>query len=387
MRRILLFALVLLSCTQISARKNKTNVPPAPVAPAPFVWTAQDDSQPHPARIHVKLVGDSIATDQDYKPQVFPMADYGNIQLSSPDWEPASGDALTGTLTLTYDLPTIQLVFIRNLTGRTAFPVPCVPGEEVTLSIDVNAMKLFEQSGDKSIKYYTVTNQKGGELTCEHPAGYTGPEGYTTEDLLARASNPDVALTLIAQRDKAAEVLRHLGALDEVADADVAAVPALYRELVSKKYEEYKDLRRQMAEGHGGTKCDLPDVPAAEMIKTIVSKYKGKAVFVDLWATWCGPCRMGIKAMQPHHDDFSPKDVQFVYITDESSPLDKWNSMVVGMPGDHYRLKTMQGLEPAINGIPRYLIFNREGELVHDAAGFGPGCEEGLLTELRKAMQ
>lgn len=46
----------------------------------------------------------------------------------------------------------------------------------------------------------------------------------------------------------------------------------------------------------------------------------------------------------------------------------------------------LDSLEPAISGIPRYLILDSEGNLSSDHAGYGPGSERELCEEICKAM-
>ena len=82
----------------------------------------------------------------------------------------------------------------------------------------------------------------------------------------------------------------------------------------------------------------VPDVPGDELFQTIVSQHPGKAVFFDLWATWCGPCMKGIEKMEPLKEELKEKDIVFVYITDESSPLAEWSEQVLKIPGLHYRV-------------------------------------------------
>ncbi|MFI1772557.1 thioredoxin-like domain-containing protein [Thalassobellus citreus] len=107
---------------------------------------------------------------------------------------------------------------------------------------------------------------------------------------------------------------------------------------------------------------------ADEIFETIISKYKGKVVFVDFWATWCSPCRSGIKRMKPLKEDYKGKDVAFVYITSPSSPETTYNNMIPDIKGEHYRVSKdewnyLKG-KFNISGIPHYLLIDKKGNVV-----------------------
>lgn len=133
-----------------------------------------------------------------------------------------------------------------------------------------------------------------------------------------------------------------------------------------------------------------PDVPADQLLQSIVAQHSGKVVFIDFWATWCGPCMSGIKAMEPLKEQLQGSDVVFVYLTNESSPLNKWNEHVLSIPGLHYRLPSslMQQIPciAAESGIPQYLIFDRQGHQVWHQVGFSNSVLENIKQEIGKAL-
>ena len=131
------------------------------------------------------------------------------------------------------------------------------------------------------------------------------------------------------------------------------------------------------------------DVAPEDILQTILDKYKGKAVLIDIWATWCGPCRAGHKAMAPMKEQMKGQNIQFVYITSPSSPLKAWQEMIKDIDGDHYYL-TKEQYDYILNkyesdGIPTYAIYNISGKQTYKNIGF-PGTDV-IRKELETASK
>lgn len=121
---------------------------------------------------------------------------------------------------------------------------------------------------------------------------------------------------------------------------------------------------------------DISSVPDNKVIETIISKHKGKVVFIDLWATWCSPCLDAMQEFRSTKNDLKNKNVAFVYLTNGSSPRKLWEEKIKGIGDEHYYLTDSQwnhimdyfGFE----AIPSYLLFNKEGLLKNKFTAF-PG--------------
>ena len=131
------------------------------------------------------------------------------------------------------------------------------------------------------------------------------------------------------------------------------------------------------------------EVAPEQILGTILDRYRGKAVLIDIWATWCGPCRAGHEAMAPLKEELKGRNVQFVYVTSPSSPPSTWQDMIQDIDGDHYYL-TKEQYRHILNqyeseGIPTYAIYDTQGQQTYKHIGY-PNVGE-IKTELEKAMK
>ena len=98
-----------------------------------------------------------------------------------------------------------------------------------------------------------------------------------------------------------------------------------------------------------------------------LSSFKGSLVFVDVWATWCGPCLAQIPAMQQLEEDYHDKNITFLSVSIDTDK-DAWLKMLaekelggVQLWADGWSEITKSY---AILGIPRFMLFDSKGNTI-----------------------
>jgi thiol-disulfide isomerase/thioredoxin len=109
---------------------------------------------------------------------------------------------------------------------------------------------------------------------------------------------------------------------------------------------------------------------------TKLSDFKGKYVYIDVWATWCGPCRAEIPFLKKVEEKYEGKNIAFVSISiDVQKDLEKWQKFVAEKQLGGVQLFADKDWNSdfiksfSINSIPRFILIDPTGKVVSaDAA-------------------
>ncbi|WP_291851563.1 redoxin family protein [Lutibacter sp.] len=124
--------------------------------------------------------------------------------------------------------------------------------------------------------------------------------------------------------------------------------------------------------------------------KTSLSDLKGKYVYIDVWATWCAPCKAEIPFLKTLEKEYHGKNIQFVSISVDMPDFhEAWKEMVKKEELGGIQLYADKNFESkfivdyGINAIPRFILLDPNGNIVDSDAErpSSPKLKE-LFTEL-----
>lgn len=138
-----------------------------------------------------------------------------------------------------------------------------------------------------------------------------------------------------------------------------------FKRKLTVKYNNNKSLVRGMPspqftdyENHKGGTMSLTDL-------------KGKYVYIDVWATWCGPCKREIPYLKEIETKYHGKNIEFVSTSiDRMQDHEAWVEMVKERQLSGHQLFADKDWQSdfvkgyAIEGIPRFILIDPDGNIV-----------------------
>ena len=112
-----------------------------------------------------------------------------------------------------------------------------------------------------------------------------------------------------------------------------------------------------------------PDFKAVDINGKVwtLRDFRGKYVYIDMWATWCAPCRREMPYLKQLHEEFADAEIVFLGLSVDSDKS-KWEKMVKegNLTGTQLYLGNQSSFQEAYRaeGIPRFILIGKDGRII-----------------------
>ena len=137
---------------------------------------------------------------------------------------------------------------------------------------------------------------------------------------------------------------------------------------IKGKYDRIKNLKK----GSPSPSFNYPDTSGKNIS---LESLKGKLVYVDVWATWCGPCKAQIPFLKQLEEKYREEDIAFVSLSiDQLKNISKWKDMIVEKELEGIQIiadkawRSKFVTDYVIEGIPRFILIDKDGNLMNPMA-------------------
>ena len=153
-------------------------------------------------------------------------------------------------------------------------------------------------------------------------------------------------------------------------------------------------IQENPLQGQMAPNFTLPDTKGQ---KISLADYKGKAVVVDFWATWCPPCKIEIPWLEQFNQQYSAQGLQVLGISEDDLDLNNKTELAhekqqiadtaaqlkINYPVlyDDANVSTPYG---GVDGLPTTFFIDRSGKVVASTVGLAPRDE--IEADIRKAL-
>jgi len=158
---------------------------------------------------------------------------------------------------------------------------------------------------------------------------------------------------------------------------------------LNAKYTKVKNLLENPVLPEGTKLLTFKSESPEGYLKEIIANANGKVIYIDNWATWCGPCKSEFKNSTPQLKEKFQKDVEFIYLCHQSNEkLWKPSISEFKVKGKHYFLSQEESnpifKEINLQGFPTYTIINKKGDIVKSGFEYRPS--NTITSEILTAL-
>lgn len=129
------------------------------------------------------------------------------------------------------------------------------------------------------------------------------------------------------------------------------------------------------------------DLPAAQG-NVKLGDYKGKTVYLDFWASWCGPCKQSFPWMNDMQAKYGARGLQVIAVNLDAKAEDA-RTFLASVPAQFiiaYDPAGSSAQQYRIKGMPSSVLIGPDGKVISVHAGFNQGSRAELERQITTAL-
>jgi thiol-disulfide isomerase/thioredoxin len=166
---------------------------------------------------------------------------------------------------------------------------------------------------------------------------------------------------------------------------------SIYIPIFSKKIDEIVAQKKQVINNNMVFVAD--DGTTLNTMEDVLQLMKGRTVFVDMWGTWCSPCRVELEKYTPQiRTHFKGKNVTFLYIDNkDTNHKEEWKKVIAYYKIEGVHILANEQLDKDImtklksTGYPTHFIIKKDGSFVKTKIQDESNTEE-LIKEIEAVL-
>jgi thiol-disulfide isomerase/thioredoxin len=158
--------------------------------------------------------------------------------------------------------------------------------------------------------------------------------------------------------------------IEKISDVD-------YRKLLNNLYDY------RIVFGNGDTAKNFTALNENDLSVSL-EKFKGSVIYLDIWATWCGPCLSEMPYFDSLKMKYKDTDIVFISLSIDSK-IKEWKDFLISKnaTGNQWNINRLVLEDYAVDAVPRYIIINKEFKIVDM---YGPKPSSKKTDEILKKL-
>lgn len=120
-----------------------------------------------------------------------------------------------------------------------------------------------------------------------------------------------------------------------------------------------------------------------------LSQQQGKVVYLDFWASWCGPCRQSFPWMNEMLSKYQAQGLEIIAINLDSKRADA-DKFLAKIPAHFTVLYDNSGTTPTaygVKGMPTSYLIDAKGQILSQHAGFNSAHTDDMEAAIQQALE